>query len=520
MGRTGDHRPVSATEQRPASQRPVGRCPAGQRPAGQRPASQPPAGQGTSTSAFAPSTALDELLAPIGLACDDGVGRVSFLGEDPIVPSRLRLGAAIAVPIMAGALGAATVWEMRGGDPQDLEIDLRQAIHGITPQYAWHPTLNGLPHPHALLFDNFFTLAPYRTKDGRIVMASGVYPHMVASWLRFLDCPPQWDRLVAALAQWEAAELEQAASAAGLPLTIARTVDEWLTHPQGALLAQTPVIQIEKVADSPPRPFAPAERPLSDIRVLSFTHAVAGPTVGRTLAEHGADVLNATFPNHFEHDFIYNEANVGSRSANLDLRLPEHAARVAQLLADADIVVDNHRPGKLAGFGLDPEQLADRHPGIVCVSVSAYGSEGPWAGRAGFDMNGSAVSGVMAIEGGQDDPKLPPTGLLNDFITGYLGAAGATAALVRRAREGGSYRVNVSLARTGMFVTSLGQVDPAPAGLMPAHELREPASVVAETPLGTVEQLAPPVRFSSTAPRWTDPILVPKGSSRPVWRDS
>jgi crotonobetainyl-CoA:carnitine CoA-transferase CaiB-like acyl-CoA transferase len=472
-----------------------------------------------SASAFAPLATLDELLAPVGLARDGSVGEVSFLGEDPLVPSRLRLGAAIAVPIMACALGAATVWQMRGGDRQDLEIDLREAIHGITPGYAWHPTLNGLPHPHALLFDNFFTLAPYKTNDGRTVMASGVYPHMVASWLRFLDCPPQWDRLVAAFAQWDGAELEEAASAAGLPLTIARTVDEWLAHPHGARLAQTPVIQIEKLADSPPQPFAPAQRPLSDIRVLSFTHAVAGPTVGRTLAEQGADVLNATFPDHFEHDFIYNEANIGSRSANLDLRLPEHAARVEQLLADADIVVDNHRPGKLAHLGLDPEQLAGRHPGIVYVSVSAYGPEGPWGGRAGFDMNGSAVSGVMAIEGGEDDPTLPPTGLLNDFITGYLGAAGATAALVRRAREGGSHRVSVSLARTGMFVTSLGQVDPALAGVTPEHELREPASVLAETPLGMVEQLAPPVRFSSTSPRWTDPILVPKGSSRPGWRD-
>ncbi len=253
---------------------------------------------------------------------------------------------------------------------------------------------------------------------------------------------------------------------------------------------------------------------------MSFTHAVAGPTVGRTLAEHGADVLSATFPNHFEHDFIYNEANVGSRSANLDLRVPDHAARVEQLLADADVLVNNHRPGKMAHFGLDPERLAERHPGIVCVSVSAYGREGPWAGRAGFDMNGSAASGVMAIEGGDDHPKLPPTGLLNDFITGYLGAAGATAALVRRAREGGSYRVSVSLARTGMFVTSLGQVDPGLVGSAPARELREPPSVVADTPLGTVEQLAPPVRFSSTAPRWTDPILVPRGSSRAEWRST
>jgi hypothetical protein len=123
----------------------------------------------------------------------------------------------------------------------------------------------------------------------------------------------------------------------------------------------------------------------------------------------------------------------------------------------------------------------------------------------------------VAIE---EEPKLPPTGLLNDFITGYLGAAGATAALIRRAREGGSYRVAVSLARTGMFVASLGEVDPGQAGGAPEHELREPAGVTSETALGTLSQLAPPVRFSATPPRWQDPILVPRGSSAPEWRSA
>jgi crotonobetainyl-CoA:carnitine CoA-transferase CaiB-like acyl-CoA transferase len=174
----------------------------------------------------------------------------------------------------------------------------------------------------------------------------------------------------------------------------------------------------------------------------------------------------------------------------------------------------------MAAYGLDPRQLADRHPGIVSVSVNAYGHEGPFKDRAGFDMNGSAASGVMAIEGGDGDPQLPPTGMLNDFITGYLGAAGATAALIRRATEGGSYKVNVSLTRTGMFVTSLGTVDPAEAGSDRANQVCEPKRVEAETPLGTLVQLAPPVTFSSTSPRWEDPILLPRGSSKPEWRSA
>lgn len=463
--------------------------------------------------------ALDALLDELGLSVADTGGSVTFAGADPILPSRLRLAAAIGIPIMAGAVGAAAIWRARGGAGQDLHLDLCKAVHGITPHYAWHPTLNGLPHSHALALDNFFLLSSYKTRDGRIVMASGVYPHMAADWLRFLGCPPEWEQIVAAFGRWDSAKLEDAATAQGLAVTIARAPREWLDHPQGALLAATPVIEIEKIADSDPQPLAPSERPLGDVRVLSFTHAVAGPTVGRTLAEHGADVLNATFPNHFEHDFIYNEANVGSRSANLDLRIERHRASVEELLADADVVVDNHRPGKMAQHGLSPQRLAERHPGIVSVSVNAYGHDGPWRDRAGFDMNGSAASGVMAIEGSNEDPKLPPTGMLNDFITGYLGAAGATAALLRRSREGGSYHVTVSLARTGMFVTSLGEVDPADVNSTPEHRIAEPDGVIGETPMGTLAQLAPPVIFSATPPCWNDPILVPRGSSKPEWRD-
>jgi crotonobetainyl-CoA:carnitine CoA-transferase CaiB-like acyl-CoA transferase len=461
---------------------------------------------------------LESLLASIGLSSADSCGSVTFAGADPIFESRLRLGAAFGIPVMAGAVAAAAIWRLRTGRSQDLHLDLRQAIHGIVAHYAWQPTLNGMPHAIASLFDNFFLLAPYKTRDGRTVMASGVYPQMAANWLRFLGSPPEWDSIVAAFARWNSAELEEAANAHGLACTIARTPQEWLSHPQGALLARTPVIEIEKVADDEPRPFGAGAQPLSGIRALSFTHAVAGPTVGRTLAEHGADVLNATFPNHFEHDFVYNEANVGSRSANLDLRIDAQRQRVEELLADADIVIDNHRPGKIARFGLSPADLALRHPGIVSVSVSCYGHDGPWKDRAGFDMNGSAASGVMALEGDADEPRLPPTGMLNDYITGYLGAAGAIAALIRRATEGGSYHVKVSLVRTAMFATSLGTVDPALAGSSEQHRPLEPDSVTDETCLGELVQLAPPVRFSETTPRWTEPILVPRCSSRPEWR--
>jgi crotonobetainyl-CoA:carnitine CoA-transferase CaiB-like acyl-CoA transferase len=229
-------------------------------------------------------------------------------------------------------------------------------------------------------------------------------------------------------------------------------------------------------------------------------------------------VLCGTRPNDYEHEFIYAEANVGSRSAYLDLDSPAGQDRADALLARAHVVVNNHRGGALERRGLHPARLADRHPGLVYVSVTCYGSRGPWAGRGGFDMNGSAVSGLMTIEGTEAVPRLPVTALINDYVTGYLGAAGAAAALLKQATEGGSWHVTVNLTRAAMWCGSLGFVDPALAGRGSVHSLGDPAAYDAPSLLGDVHMLAPPVRFSVTAPIWPEPLLVPRGSSRAEWQ--
>jgi crotonobetainyl-CoA:carnitine CoA-transferase CaiB-like acyl-CoA transferase len=467
---------------------------------------------------FDPLAALDDLLDDVGLSRAETGGRVSFNGHDPILSAAHRLGACIGVPIMAGAVAAVAFHRQRGGPAQDLELDLRQAIHSINPGASWSPTLNGERAPHPLLVDNPFLIVPYRTADDRWVMASGVLPHLAAKWCRFLDVPPDTAKVADAIGRWNSFELEEAATASGLPVCVVRSPSEWLAHEQGALLAAQPVIGLERIGDAPVRNFGAAARPFEGIRVLSFTHAIAGPTVGRTLAEHGADVLCGTRPNDYEHEFIYAEANVGSRSAYIDLETPTGQERAAGLLAHADVVVNNHRSGSLERRGLDPRQLAGRHPGLISVSVTCYGSTGPWAQHGGFDMNGSAASGLMTIEGSESAPSLPVTALINDYITGYMGAIGAAAALVKRASEGGSWHVTVSLTRSAMWCGSLGLVNPNLAGRDNEHSLREPLPYDAPSPFGDVHMLAPPVRFSLTPPRWPDPILVPRGSSHAEWR--
>jgi len=469
-------------------------------------------------SEFDPLAVLDALLSDVELSRVGAGAAVSFTGQDPILPAAHRLGACIGIPIMAAAVAAVAFHRQRWGPAQDVSLDLRQAVHSINPGAFWHPTLSGEPAPHPLVLDNPFLITPYGTADGRWVMASGVLPHLAARWCRFLGVPPDAAKVAAAIAGWNAFELEETATASGLPVCVVRSPAEWLAHEQGGLLAHQSVIGLERIGDAPVRDFGPAERPFDGIRVLSFSHAVAGPTVGRTLAEQGADVLCATRPNDYEHEFIYAEANVGSRSAYVNLDSPTGQGRAAALLVDADVVINNHRSGSLECRGLEPGQLSREHPGLVYVSVTCYGSTGPWARRGGFDMNGSAASGLMTLEGTEAEPKLPVTALINDYITGYMGAIGAAAALVKRATEGGSWHVTVNLTRSAMWCGSLGLVDPELAGCDNEHRLREPVAYDSPSPLGDVHMLAPPVRFSQTPAGWPDPILVPRGSSRAEWR--
>jgi crotonobetainyl-CoA:carnitine CoA-transferase CaiB-like acyl-CoA transferase len=239
---------------------------------------------------FDPTVALNDLLADVDLSTADAGGRVTFAGQDPTIAARHRLAAPIGIPMMGNAVAAAALHRHRGGTDQDLHLDLRQAVHHINPSFAWKPTLAGEFPSIALVMDNPFALIPFRTRDGRTVMASAVYPHQAANWCRFLDVPPDIIKVAEKFSNWDAVELEDGAKAAGLPACVARTPEEWLAHPHGSWLAAQPVIGLTRIGDAPPRELGPSDRPFGGVRVLSFTHAIAGPTVGRVLAEQGANV--------------------------------------------------------------------------------------------------------------------------------------------------------------------------------------------------------------------------------------
>jgi hypothetical protein len=487
------------------------------------------------------ASALGKLVEPLGLTLDDVGGSVSIYGSDPLFPSSVRMGEAFAIAAMAAAIGPAAIWKQRTGAGQDLSIDIRQAAHGINPDLTFHPTINGHPYPNWVGNFHPFGVFPFKTKDERWVYPSAVYPRQQVAWGNFFNCGISHANIAASIARWNADELEDTANSKGHTLCIARSPKEWLAHPQGRYLSQEPVIAVTRIGESEPEPFAPANRPLEGIKVLSLTHAIAGPVVGRTLAEQGADVLCVNDINGFEHEWVYDDANVGMRSTLLDLKDPQQNEICRNLARTADVFVDNFRGRKIQQFGFLPEELAALRPGIIVVSVRCYGWGGPWFDRGGFDMLGTAASGLAMLEGASGVPSLPPTALINDYITGYMGAAGATAALLMRAKEGGSYHVTVNLARCAMWYQSLGLIPEAERAfaknpvqqiwsVSPNHltriepelkqltqRLLEPEILIRDTPLGRVRRLAPAVTYSATPARWRDPLLVPRGSCTPEW---
>ena len=316
----------------------------------------------------------------LGLSPEDTGGKITFVGEDPIFPSVHRLGACIAIPIMAGAAGIADIWRQRTGRGQDLTLDLRKAIHGINPGYKFMPTVNGYPYQLP-----YWVGAPpmgfdlYRTKDGRLFLPTGAYPRMLEGMCTFLGCSPDKDSIAKAVSQWDSEELDKAAAEAGVVYAIVRTPEEWAVHPQGKYLADKPLVEIIKIGDSDPEPFTPAARPLSGLRVLAATHVIAGNVMARTLAEHGAEVLQIAHPEEFENEGLMQDPCAGfTSSAWLDLAQPEGLRRAYELAAGADVFVENYRGHKIADLGMSPEELAARRPGIIYASGKAFSHDGPW----------------------------------------------------------------------------------------------------------------------------------------------
>ena len=474
-------------------------------------------------SPFVLNDHLNRVLRGVGIPPESTGGAITFEGADPIVPSVFRLAAAAGTALMAKSAAVASLWAQRTGVGQDLHLDIRKAPRRLCPFFErrWE-LLNGYHPRNTADPNNPFMRGFFETRDERWVLPFNLYPRLRASALQLLRSSEDPQQIAQAIKTWDAAELEAVGSQRGIVMPMLRSIEEFMQEPQYLdHLAHLPLIEIEKIGESDPIPFRPdARSPLDGIRALGLARVIAGAAIGRAMAHHGADVLNIWRPDDFEIDTMYATANVGVRSALVDVAASEGKRRMDALIRDSDGFYANRRPGFLDRVGLTPHEVAAIRPGIVHVSVTLHGNTGPWADRAGFDQTAGAVTGVMTLEGAANAPKLPPVMVVNDNIVAWLSTTGVIAALMRRAREGGSYRVHVSLTRVSLWLYSLGLFDKSyahgTAGTPGEHEQLTPDLFTAETLAGTYQGVTDQVRMSKT-PGAYDMVLMPRASGKPVW---
>lgn len=423
---------------------------------------------------------------------------IQITGSDPALPSPFKIGEAAAATIGATALAAAELWRLRSGRRQRVHVDTRTAAMAFRSER--HLRIDGRPPPP--LWDDIAGF--HATGDGGWVQLHTNFPHHRERALEVLGCPGDRTSVSEAVGTWKGVELEEALIAAGTCAAFVRTPEEWAAHPQQKAVAALPVLEILRLGDSPSEPLLPADRPLSGIRVLDLARILAGPVATRTLAAHGADVLQVSARHLPNVEQLVIDTGFGKRSTCLDLRLDRDKNTLKTLLREADVFLQAYRPGALDALGLSAAAIREIRPGIVCVTLSAWGHTGPWSQRRGYDSLVQSATGI-AWECGQGGIPGTLPAQAQDHACGYLAAFGALVALARRATEGGSYLVRVSLAQTGHWFRGLGRIEDR--GLS-APDQADIADLLmrTQTPFGLVEHIRPTVAYMADTPqRWQLP---------------
>lgn len=446
---------------------------------------------------------------------------VQFVGSDPVLPSPLRIGEAGAATIGAAALAAARLWTLRGGERQSVRVEVDAAAAAMRSSRYVRVESSEQPADEAESLADFRPRAAragtgvFRTRDGRWMYLHRAFPHHRARICSVLACADEEADIAAAVKGWDALALEDAIVGAGACAAMVRSVNEWRALDQAQAVAALPLLEIEKLKETPPMPFDRAPRPLSGVRVLDLTRVLAGPTCARTLAEHGADVLRVGTTRLPDDDAMLRDTGHGKRSTALDLTDAPDAARLRALVRGADVFSEGYRPGAIASLGFGLEDVLTLRPGIVYVELSAFSHRGPWASRRGFDSIVQAHSGIADEHAMEGVPRFAPANPL-DYMTGYLAAFGVVVALTRRAREGGSYRVRLSLAQTGRWLAGLSRVDATGVAPDLAPERLGSLMMTSDTPFGRLRHLAPIAQLSKTPGRWDHPA-VPLANDPPEW---
>lgn len=469
--------------------------------------------------------ALDMIQDAIGRKETDYAGAVTIRNRDPLLASRHRFGEVMAAAQASLGMNLGEIWQRRGGDVQDVTTDAHAGVHqhhgiGFLRQNGRELGFTDYGAPGT--FDDAVGGEFYATRDGRFIKFEMLYPRLRDAVYKVLKCAPTARAVEQAVGEWDAEDLERALRDEGSAVGVVRTADEWRRHPVGQRLAQKPVVELTKIGESDPIPLPerlPGDgRPLRGINVLDCTHVIGGPITARTLAEFGANVLHLSRVDYPDHMNWRLETDIGKRAAYCDLQDPNDREAFFRLLQDADVFTCSYL--NLDQKGISPRALATSKPGLVAHELRCFDFEGEWANFRGFDMLAVAVSGYVDEEGAVDAPLMPVQNIFADYLAGYVGAAAVTAALLRRAEEGGSYQVRVSLTRMCMWAQDIGLLDAAALdGARAWSDLVKEADLPVATidgPYGEITYLPSMIEMTDVTPGF-DRGTQPLGADRLAW---
>ncbi|AKA23003.1 CoA transferase [Pseudomonas chlororaphis] len=356
----------------------------------------------------------------------------------------------------------------------------------------------------------------YPSQDGWIRLHTNA-PHHRQAAERVLGQAADRAAMAARVAQWKAHDLEQAVVEAGGCAAQMRSWNEWQAHPQGQAVNAEPLVHFLSRHGDAALPWrgSPA-RPLAGIRVLDLTRVLAGPIASRFLAGLGADVLRID-PPHWNEPGVVPEVTLGKRCARLNLHDAADRQVFEHLLAHADLLLHGYRADALERLGYGAAERQRLAPGLIDVSLNAYGWSGPWQKRRGFDSLVQMSCGIA--EAGQrwqqaDKPWPLPVQAL-DHATGYLMAAAAIRLLAERLKTAAVGSARLSLARTAKLL-----FEHAPDGTEAALRAEDPDDqglLVEQTPWGPAHRLRVPLHLSGTPLQWDLPASD-LGAHRPQWQ--
>ncbi|KAM0492311.1 hypothetical protein ACHAP8_009996 [Fusarium lateritium] len=443
--------------------------------------------------------------------------------EGPALPSSFKIGILAQASIALSALTAAQIHAHRNRVPvPQVTAPLKHAAIEYASERLY--TINDQPIPARGTIGGL-----HKTSDGYVRIHDS-FPNHVEGTLKLLRLPlgANKQQVSEKTAKWAAIDLENCATVEGKTAIYAlRSYEQWDQLPQSRAVRNFP-ITIKQFSQSSPSSIPRAmesgnTKCLQGLRVVEMSRVIAAPLCGKTLAAHGAEVIWVTSPNLPDLPVLDREFSRGKKTVQLDIHNEDDHEKLLGLLRECDVFVQGYRPGSLASYGLSQEDLMKINPNIIVANMSAFGPDGPWSGRRGFDSMVQTCSGMNVSEAehaGQGEAARPLPCQALDHSGGYMLAVGVMAAVYHRAIKGGSWRVDVSLAGMMKYLRSLGQY-PGSSGF-DAKDYKRPEDVPEEyfetggTAFGIMKSIKHSASIVGVQVGW-DRMPKPLGSDSPAW---